>query len=67
MLRRLVDEASACCDAGGRMAAHNLGFDSMIIFYELHRAGLEHLQDKWADIVRHGFLHYGSRRGVLGP
>ena len=55
VLCRLVGEASACCDAGGRMAAHHLGFDSIIIFYELHRAGLDHLQDKWADIVRHGF------------
>ena len=36
------------------MASHHLGFDAIIIFNELQRAGLGHLQEKWVNKVRDG-------------
>ena len=54
VLCQMLEEACACCDAGGRVAAHHIGFDAIIVFYELERAGLNHLQEKWANMVRQG-------------
>ena len=53
-LEQMLDQACKCCDGGGRVASHHLGFDAIIVFHELQRAGLGHLQDKWASLVRKG-------------
>ena len=50
VLCQMLKEACACCDAGGRVAAHHIGLDAIIVFYGLERAGLNHLQEKWANM-----------------
>ena len=54
VLHQMLDQACKCCDEGGRVASHHLGFDAIIICNELQRAGLGHLQEKWVNMVRGG-------------
>ena len=50
----MMDDVLSCCQRGGRLADHYMGFDAGIIMEELNRAGLGHLQQRWEMAVRSG-------------
>ena len=53
-LQVMVTDVLTHCSRGARVVAHNLPFDAGLIYEELGRAGLSHLQKAWADAVRGG-------------
>ena len=53
-LQAMMDDVLSCCQRGGRLADHYMGFDAGIIMEELNRAGLGHLQQRWEMAVRSG-------------
>ena len=53
-LQVMVTDVLQQCSRGARLVAHNLPFDAGLVYEELGRAGLSHLQSGWADAVRGG-------------
>ena len=57
VLAELFKVVASVAERGGRISAHHLEFDAVIIENEFRRAGLDSFQrcDLWADIVKSGF------------
>ena len=53
-LEIVVTDVLKHCSRGARVVAHNLSFDAGLVYAELGRAGLSHLQEGWADAIRGG-------------
>ena len=53
-LRSMVTDVLGHCSRGARLVSHNLPFDAGLIYHELGRAGLGHLQNDWSEAVRCG-------------
>ena len=54
VLLEFMEDMHVLTEEGARMVVHHLEFDCGIISKELGRAGLDHLQEEWANVARRG-------------